>query len=172
MVAIFADHPDNDPSGSTGAYVGTAQFDNDYSDAIIYDVFNVHTNTRYQGYVSLAGQVFWNGASRAVKETISISDFTPSALFSAPYNFQYYPSGTIIPIEGAQQAEQGPFPESIYETAGYITVQYGDNNLGSGLRQVMVVLYEVGTIAGQPGRMAYATISKGGLNPRWQIIGG
>lgn len=35
----------------------------------------------------------------------------------------------------------------------------------------MVVLYEVGTIAGQPGRMAYATISKGGLNPRWQIIG-
>ena len=93
MVAIFADYPDNNPAGSTGAYVGTAQFDNDYSDAIIYDVFNVHTNTRYRGCANSAGQVVWNGASRDVKETISISDFTPSAIFSGPYNFQYYPSG-------------------------------------------------------------------------------
>lgn len=171
MVAIFADYPTNDPSESTGAYVGTAQFDNDYSDAIIYDVLNVMTNTRYQGYVSSAGQVVWTAARGAVKETISIADFTPASLFSSPYNFHLYPSGTIIPIEGSQQAEQGPFPESIYETAGYIMVQYGDNHSGSALRQVMVVLHEVGTIAGQPGRMAYATISKSGLNPRWQIIG-
>ncbi len=77
----------------------------------------------------------------------------------------------MIPIEGDQQAEQGPFPESVYETAGYIMVQYGDNHLDSALRQVMVVLHEVGTIAGQPGRMAFATISKDGLYPRWQIIG-
>lgn len=172
MVAIFADYPTNDPSESTGAYVGTAQFDNDYSDAIIYDVLNLMTNTRYQGYVSSAGQVVWTDARGAVKETISIADFTPASLFSSPYNFHLYPSGTMIPIEGSQQANQGPFPGSIYETAGYIMVQYGDNYSGSALRQVMVVLYEVGTIAGQPGRMAYATISKGGLYPRWQIIGG
>lgn len=171
MVAIFSDYPDQDPSFNGGAYVGTAQFDNDYSDAIVYDVLNIMTNTRYQGYVSSAGQVGWTAARGAVKETISIADFTPASLFSAPYNFHLYPSGTMIPIEGAQQAEQGPFPESIYETAGYIMVQYGDNHLGSALRQVMVVLHEVGTIAGQPGRMAYATISKSGLNPRWQIIG-
>nr|DAN69602.1 MAG TPA: hypothetical protein [Herelleviridae sp.] len=170
MVAIFADYPTNDPAGSTGAYVGTAQFDNDYSDAIIYDVLNVMTNTRYQGYVSSAGQVVWTGARAGITQTWSIADFTPASLFSAPYNFHLYPSGTMIPIEGSQQAEQGPFPESVYETAGYIMVQYGDNHT-SALRQVMVVLYEVGTIAGQPGRMAYATISKGGLNPRWQIIG-
>ena len=171
MVAIFADYPTNDPSESSGAYVGTAQFDNDYSDAIIYDVLNVHTNTRYQGYVSTAGQVVWTAARGAVKETISIDDFTPASLFSSPYNFHLYPSGTMIPIEGGQQANQGPFPGSVYETAGYIMVQYGDNHSGSALRQVMVVLHEVGTIAGQPGRMAYATISKSGLNPRWQIIG-
>ena len=170
MVAIFADYPTNDPAGSTGAYVGTAQFDNDHSDAIIYDVLNVMTNTRYQGYVSSAGQVVWTGARAGITQTWSIADFTPASLFSAPYNFHLYPSGTMIPIEGSQQAEQGPFPESVYETAGYIMVQYGDNHT-SALRQVMVVLYEVGTIAGQPGRMAYATISKGGLNPRWQIIG-
>lgn len=172
MVAIFADYPTNDPSESTGAYVGTAQFDNDYSDSIIYDVLNHITNTRYQGRVSPAGQVVWTGARGAVKETISIADFTPASLFSSPYNFHLYPSGTMIPIEGSQQANQGPFPGSIYETAGYIMVQYGDNNSGSALRQVMVVLYEVGTTAGQPGRMAYATISKGGPYPRWQIIGG
>lgn len=171
MVAIFADHPDSGPSSNGGAYVGTAQLDNDYSDAIIYDVYNVHTNTRYRGYVSSAGQVGWTGAHRDVAKTISVSDFTPAALFASPYNFHLYPSGTMIPIEGAQQAEQGPFPEGIYETAGYIMVQYGDNHLDSALRQVMVVLHEVGTIAGQPGRMAYATISKDGLNPRWQIIG-
>lgn len=170
MVAIFADYPTNDPAGSTGAYVGTAQFDNDYSDAIIYDVLNVMTNTRYQGYVSSAGQVVWTGARAGITQTWSIADFTPASLFSAPYNFHLYPSGTMIPIEGSPQAEQGPFPENVYETAGYIMVQYGDNHT-SALRQVMVVLYEVGTIAGQPGRMAYATISKGGLNPRWQIIG-
>lgn len=171
MVAIFADYPDSGPSSNGGAYVGTAQLDNDYSDAIIYDVYNVHTNTRYRGSVSSAGQVGWTGAHRDVAETISVSDFTPAALFASPYNFHLYPSGTMIPIEGDQQAEQGPFPESIYETAGYIMVQYGDNHLDSALRQVMVVLHEVGTIAGQPGRMAYATISKDGLNPRWQIIG-
>lgn len=171
MVAIFADHPVSDPSSNGGAYVGTAQLDKDYSDAIIYDVYNVHTNTRYRGYVSSAGQVSWTGAHRDVAKTISVSDFTPAALFASPYNFHLYPSGTMIPIEGAQQAEQGPFPEGIYETAGYIMVQYGDNHLDSALRQVMVVLHEVGTIAGQPGRMAYATISKDGLNPRWQIIG-
>ena len=171
MVAIFADHPDYGPSSNSGAYVGTAQLDKDYSDAIIYDVYNVHTNTRYRGSVNSAGQVGWTGAHRDVAETISVSDFTPAALFASPYNFHLYPSGTMIPIEGAQQAEQGPFPESIYGTAGYIMVQYGDNHLDSALRQVMVVLHEVGTIAGQPGRMAYATISKDGLNPRWQIIG-
>jgi hypothetical protein len=171
MVAIFADYPTNDPSESTGAYVGTAQFDNDYSDAIIYDVLNLMTNTRYQGYVSSAGQVVWTDARGAVKETISIADFTPASLFSSPYNFHLYPSGTMIPIKGSQQADQGPFPGSIYETAGYIMVQYGDNHSGSALRQVMVVLYEVDIIEGQPGRMAYATISKGGPYPRWQIIG-
>ena len=171
MVAIFADYPDSGPSSNGGAYVGTAQLDNDYSDAIIYDVYNVHTNTRYRGYVSSAGQVGWTGAHRDVAKTIGVSDFTPAALFASPYNFHLYPSGTMIPIEGAQQAEQGPFPEGIYETAGYIMVQYGDNHLDSALRRVMVVLHEVGTIAGQPGRMAYATISKDGLNPRWQIIG-
>lgn len=171
MVAIFADHPGSGPSSNSGAYVGTAQLDNDYSDAIIYDVYNVHTNTRYRGYVSSAGQVGWTGAHRDVAKTISVSDFTPAALFASPYNFHLYPSGTMIPIEATQQAEQGPFPEGIYETAGYIMVQYGDNHLDSALRQVMVVLHEVGTIARQPGRMAFATISKDGLNPRWQIIG-
>lgn len=171
MVAIFADYPDSGPSSNGGAYVGTAQLDEDYSDAIIYDVYNVHTNTRYRGSVSSAGQVGWTGAHRDVAKTISVSDFTPAALFASPYNFHLYPSGTMIPIEGDQQAEQGPFPEGIYETAGYIMVQYGDNHLDSALRQVMVVLHEVGTIAGQPGRMAYATIGKDGLNPRWQIIG-
>ena len=172
MVAIFADHPDSDPSFNGGAYVGTAQLDNDYSDAIIYDVYNVHTNTRYRGCVNSAGQVSWTGAHRDVAKTISVSDFTPAALFASPYNFHLYPSGTMIPIEGVQQAEQGPFPESSYETAGYLMVQYGDNHLDSNLRQVMVVLHEVGGILEQPGRMAYATInSNDGLNPRWQIIG-
>ncbi len=115
MVAIFADHPDSGPSSNGGTYVGTAQLDKDYSDAIIYDVYNVHTNTRYRGYVSSAGQVGWTGAHRDVAKTISVSDFTPAALFASPYNFHLYPSGTMIPIEGDQQAEQGPFPESVYE---------------------------------------------------------
>lgn len=168
MVAIFADHPDSGPSFNGGTYVGTAQLDKDYSDAIIYDVYNVHTNTRYQGSVNSAGQVGWTGAHRDVAETIIVTDFTPAALFASPYNFHLYPSGTMIPIEGIQQAEQGPFPESRYETAGYIMVQYGDNYLVSDVRQVMVVLHEVDTIA---GRMAYATISNAELNTRWQIIG-
>lgn len=171
MVAIYADYPDSGPSSNGGAYVGTAQLDSDYSDAIIYDVYNVHANTRYRGYVSSAGQVGWTGAHGDVAKTISVSDFTPAALFASPYNFHLYPSGTMIPIEGARRAEQGPFPESNRETAGYIMVQYGDNHLDSALRQVMVVLHEVGTIAGQSGRMAYATIGNSGLNPGWQIIG-
>ena len=41
MVAIFADHPDSGPSFNGGAYVGTAQLDNDYSDAIIYDGIDI-----------------------------------------------------------------------------------------------------------------------------------
>nr|DAQ93556.1 MAG TPA: hypothetical protein [Caudoviricetes sp.] len=170
MVAIYADYPDNAPTGD-GSYIGTAQFDNDYADAIEFTVLNTQTNIYYQGSVRPSGDVAWTGAWGGIKETFSIADFTPAALFAAPYNFHLYPNGTMIPIEGAQQAEQGPFPESIYDTAGYVMVQYGNNHTGSALRQVMVVLHEVGTIAGQPGRMAYATISKGGLNPRWQIIG-
>lgn len=170
MVAIYADYPDNDPVGG-GSYIGTAQLDKDYADAIVFTVLNTQTNTYYQGYVRPTGVIEWDGAWGGVKETISIDDFSPAALFSAPYNFHLYPSGTMIPIEGSQQAEQGPFPAGIYETAGYIMVQYGNNHTSSALRQVMVVLHEVGTIAGQPGRMAYATISKDGLNPRWQIIG-
>lgn len=170
MVAIYADYPDNDPVEG-GSYIGTAQFDNDYADAIVFTVLNTQTNTYYQGYVRPTGVIEWDGAWGGVKETISIDDFSPAALFSAPYNFHLYPSGTMIPIEGNQQAEQGPFPASIYETAGYIMVQYGNNHTSSALRQVMVVLHEVGTIAGQPGRMAYATIAKSGLSPRWQIIG-
>lgn len=170
MVAIYADYPDNDPVGG-GSYIGTAQFDNDFADAIVFTVLDTQTNTYYQGYVRPTGVIEWDGAWGGVKETISIDDFSPAALFSAPYNFHLYPSGTMIPIEGVQQAEQGPFPASIYETAGYIMVQYGNNHTSSGLRQVMVVLHEVGTIAGQPGRMAYATIAKSGLSPRWQIIG-
>ena len=171
MVAIFANYPDSGPSSNGGAYVGTAQLDKDYSDAIIYDVYNVHTNTRYRGSVSSADHVVWTGAHRDVAKTISVSDFTSEALFASPYNFHLYPSGTMIPIEGTQQAEQGPFPESRYKTAGYIMVQYGDNHLDSAIRQVMVVLHEVGTIAERPGRMAYATISNDGLNPLWQMIG-
>lgn len=170
MVAIFADYPDNDPVGG-GSYIGTAQLDDDYADAIVFTVLDTQTNTYHQGLVRPTGVVEWYGAWGGVKETISIADFSPAALFSDPYNFHLYPSGTMIPIEGTQQAEQGPFPASGYETAGYIMVQYGNNHTSSGLRQVMVVLHEVGTIAGQPGRMAYATIGKGGLSPRWQIIG-
>lgn len=171
MVAILADHPAFDPSSSGGTYVGTAQLETDYSDAIIYDVYNLFTHTRYRGYVSSAGQVDWTGAHRDVANTISVSDFSPEALFAYPYNFHLYPSGTMIPIEGAQQAKFGPFPEGGYETAGYIMVQYGDNHLDSDLRQVTVVLHKVGTIAEQPGRMAYATISKDGMGPLWQFIG-
>lgn len=170
MVAIYADYPINDPVKG-GSYIGTAQFDNDYADAIVFTVLNTQTNTYYQGYVRPTGVIEWDGAWGGVKETISIDDFSPAALFSAPYNFHLYPSGTMIPIEGNQQAEQGPFPASIYGTAGYIMVQYGNNHTSSALRQVMVVLHEVGTIAGQLGRMAYATIAKSGLSPRWQIIG-
>lgn len=171
MVAIYADYPDNDPVGG-GSYIGTAQFDNDYADAIVFTVLDTQTNTYYQGHVNPTGVVKWDGAWGGVKETISIADFSPAALFSDPYNFHLYPSGTMIPIEGVRRAEQGPFPASNHETAGYIMVKCGNNHTSSALRQVMVVLHEVDLTARQPGRMAYATIIKSGSSPRWQIIGG
>lgn len=94
MIAIFGDYPDNGPE--QGVYIGTAQYDIDYTECIFFSVYNVNNDKTYKGVLNSSSVVKWidppfsgfqNIMRDAVQyiETLNNYDFT--VYLNRAYNF-------------------------------------------------------------------------------------